>query len=262
MAGRLEGKVAVVTGAASGIGRATARLCAAEGAAVVLADWNVDAGEEAARQIARDGGRSQFRRVDVSREEDTQALVAAAVDHFGGVDILVNNAGIMPGGTVLTQGVEEWDQVMAINLKGMFLCARAAVPVMRQRGASRIGSIVNTASPTGLLGYADLIAYSTSKGGVFALTRALAVELAPAIRVNSVVPGTINTGILHAYLDTVQDRDAVLRAFASQHPMGRVGEPEDVARAILFLASDDAAFVTGSSLVVDGGLSIAKGNPT
>jgi NAD(P)-dependent dehydrogenase (short-subunit alcohol dehydrogenase family) len=238
------------------------RLFAAEGAAVVLADWNDAQGEEAAQEIVRAGGRAIFRRVDVAREHDTQSLVDETVAACGGLDILLNNAGIMPGGSVLTQTGEEWDQVMAINVKGMFLCTRAAVPAMRARGAGHVGSIINMASPTGVLGYPDLVAYSASKGGVFALTRALAVELAPAIRVNSLVPGTTNTGILQGYLDSVHDREAVLRAFAAQHPMGRVGEPEDVARAALFLASDDAAFVTGSSLFVDGGLSIAKGNPT
>jgi len=262
MAGRLRDKVAIVTGAASGIGRACARLFAAEGAAVVLADWDAAGGDEAAAEIVAAGGRARFQHVDVSSEDDASTLVGAAQSSFGSVDILVNNAGIMPDGSLLTQTVEEWDRVMAVNLKGMFLCARAAVPAMRERGEGHSGGIVNTASPTGLLGYPDLVAYSTSKGGVLAFTRALAVELAPAIRVNAVVPGTVNTGILQKYLETVDDRDAVLRAFAAQHPMGRVGEPEDVARAALFLASDDAAFITGSSLVVDGGLSIAKGNPT
>jgi len=261
MGERLAGKVALVTGAASGIGRAAATLFAREGAAVVLADQDARRGQQAAAIIAQEGRRAVFQRADVSREEDTVAVVARAMELFGGLDILFNNAGVMPGGTVLTQSVEEWDRVMAVNLRGMFLCCRAAVPAMRARGTGHIGSIVNTASPTGLLGYPDLIAYSTSKGGVSALTRALAVELAPAIRVNAVVPGTINTGILQGYLDTVADRDAVLRAFAAQHPMGRIGEPEDVARAALFLASDDAAFVTGAALVVDGGLTIAKGNP-
>lgn len=262
MAGRLEQKVAIVTGAASGIGRATACLFAAEGAAVALADWTSAQGEEAAREIVHRGGRAIFRRVDVAQEWDTQSLVEETVAAFGGLDILVNNAGIMPAGSVLTQTVAEWDRVMAINLKGMFLCTRVAVPAMRARGAGHVGSIINMASPTGVLGYPDIVAYSASKGGIFALTRALAVELAPTIRVNSLVPGTTDTGILQGYLDTVQDRETVLRAFAAQHPMGRVGEPEDVARAALFLASDDATFVTGSSLFVDGGLSIAKGNPT
>lgn len=262
MAGRLDQKVAIVTGAASGIGRAAARLFASEGAAVMLVDRDAERGEEAARQIADAGGRALFRRADVAEEGDTRALVEQVVAAFGGLDILFNNAGIMPGGTLLTQTVAEWDRVMAVNLRGMFLCARAAVPAMRAREGGHSGSIINTASPTGLLGYADLVAYSTSKGGVLAFTRALAVEVAPAIRVNAVVPGTVNTGILQSYLDTVDDRDAILRAFAAQHPLGRVGEPEDVARAALFLASDDASFVTGSALVVDGGLTIAKGNPT
>ena len=262
MAGRLRDKVAIVTGAASGIGRATAHMFAAEGAAVILADWDAAGGDDVTKGIVAAGGQAYFRWVDVASEEDTRALVDAAMALCGGLDVLVNNAGIMPGGSLLTQSVAEWTRVMDVNLTGMFLCARAAVPAMRARGAGRLGSIINMASPTGVLGYPDLVAYSTSKGGVLALTRALAVELAPAIRANAVVPGTVNTGILQSYLDTVDDRDAVLRAFAAQHPMGRVGEPEDVARAALFLASDDASFVTGSALVVDGGLTIAKGTPT
>jgi NAD(P)-dependent dehydrogenase (short-subunit alcohol dehydrogenase family) len=253
---RLAGKVAIVTGAASGIGAAAARAFAAEGAAVMGVDVDGERGSAVAEDIVRAGGRAAFRRCDVSADADVAETVAEAVARFGDIDVLFNNAGVMPGGSLLEHTLEEWERTMAINLRGVFLCSRHAVAAM---GGS--GSIVNTASPTALLGYPGLVAYSASKGGVLALTRALAVELAPAIRVNALVPGTTRTGILEGYLDTVADRERVLAAFDRQHPLGRIATPEDVAAAALYLASDDSAFVTGATLTVDGGLTIVKGNP-
>jgi NAD(P)-dependent dehydrogenase (short-subunit alcohol dehydrogenase family) len=250
---RLAGKVAIVTGAASGIGAAAVRAFAAEGAAVMAVDVDAERGAGVASEVDR----AAFRRCDVSADEEVAAAVAETVERFGRPDVLFNNAGVMPGGTLLDQSLADWERVMAINLRGVFLCSRHVVRALR----GGPGSIVNTASPTGLLGYPGLVAYSASKGGVLALTRALAVELAPAIRVNAVVPGTTRTGILDAYLDTVEDRDAVMAQFECQHPLGRIASPEDVAAAAVYLASDDAAFVTGSTLTVDGGLTIAKGNP-
>ncbi len=262
--GRVGGKVAIVTGAASGIGRATANILAREGAAVVLADVADEDGERVADQIRGMGGVALFHRTDVSAPTEIRALVERAVGAFGRLDIVFNNAAIMPLGTILTTSMEEWDRVMTVNLRSVFLLSQAAARAMLNGALQEncVGSIINTASPTALLGYPNQLAYATTKGGIAAMTRGVAVELAPRIRVNSVVPGTIDTGILRGYLATVDDEAAVMRAFASQHPVGRVGQPEDVAMAVLYLASDEAAFITGSALVVDGGLTIAKGNPT
>jgi NAD(P)-dependent dehydrogenase (short-subunit alcohol dehydrogenase family) len=250
---RLAGKVAIVTGAASGIGAAAVRAFAAEGAAVMALDVDAERGPAVAAEVEG----AAFRRCDVSVDEDVAGMVAETAERFGRPDLLFNNAGVMPGGTLLDQSLADWERVMAVNLRGVFLCSRHVVAAMR----GGPGSIVNTASPTALLGYPGLVAYSASKGGVLALTRALAVELAPAIRVNAVVPGTTRTGILEGYLDTVADRDAALAEFERQHPLGRIAAPEDVAAAAVYLASDDSAFVTGSTLTVDGGLTIVKGNP-
>jgi NAD(P)-dependent dehydrogenase (short-subunit alcohol dehydrogenase family) len=254
---RLAGKVAIVTGAASGIGAAAARAFAAQGAAVMGVDVDAEQGMAVAAELADAGRRAAFRRCDVSVDREVAEAVEETVERFGRPDVLFNNAGVMPAGTLLDQTLEDWERVMAINLRGVFLCSRHVAAAMR----GGPGSIVNTASPTGLLGYPGLLAYSASKGGVLALTRAMAVELAPAIRVNAVVPGTTRTGILERYLDTVADRGAVLAAFDREHPMGRIASPEDVAAAALYLACDESAFVTGSTLTVDGGLTIAKGNP-
>jgi NAD(P)-dependent dehydrogenase (short-subunit alcohol dehydrogenase family) len=227
---------------------------------VMGVDLDAERGTAVAAEIGRAGGRAAFRRCDVSVDREVSETVAEVVERFGRPDVLLNNAGVMPAGTLLDQTLDDWDRVMAINLRGVFLCSRHVATAMRA-GPGGAGSIINTASPTGLLGYPGLVAYSASKGGVLALTRAMAVELAPAIRVNAIVPGTTRTGILEGYLDTVADREAVLAAFVRQHPLGRIASPEDVAAAALYLAGDDSAFVTGATLTVDGGLTIAKGNP-
>jgi NAD(P)-dependent dehydrogenase (short-subunit alcohol dehydrogenase family) len=262
--GRVAGKSAILTGAASGIGLATAKLLAREGAAVMIADINAEAGERAASEISGAGGRALFRRADVSDARDAGDLVSATTRAFGRLDIVFNNAAIMPLGTVLSTTVEEWDRVMAVNLRSVFLVSQSAARVMLAGALPEdsVGSIVNAASPTGLLGYPNQLAYGASKGAIAAMTRIMAVELAPRIRVNSVVPGTTDSGLLHAYMETVADKDRVLRSFAAQHLPGRIGTPEDVANAVLYLASDEAAFVTGSALMVDGGVTISKGNPT
>jgi NAD(P)-dependent dehydrogenase (short-subunit alcohol dehydrogenase family) len=261
--GRVTGKSALVTGGASGIGLATARILAREGAAVIIADLNAAAGERVAAEMASSGGRVMFQHTDVADPAAVQELVARTVGEFGRLDIVFNNAAIMPLGTILTTSVEIWDRVLAVNLRSVFLVSQAAARAMLDGAlpAGAVGSIVNSSSPTGLLGYPNQLAYGASKGAISAMTRIMAVELAPRIRVNSVVPGTTDSGLLHGYLETVADKERVMKEFVSQHLPGRIGTPEDVAMAVLYLASDDAAFVTGSALMVDGGVTISKGNP-
>jgi 2-keto-3-deoxy-L-fuconate dehydrogenase len=261
--GRVSGKCAIVTGGASGIGLAAARLLAREGAAVTIADVNVAAGERAAAEIVEAGGQALFQATDVAEERAVEALVSRALLTFGRLDIVFNNAAIMPLGTVLTTTPETWDRVIGVNLRSVFLVSRAAAHAMLGGAlpAGSVGSIVNTASPTGILAYPNQLAYSASKGAILAVTRTMAAELAPRIRVNSVVPGTTDSGLLQSYLDTVNDRERTLREFSAQHLPGRIGTPEEVAFAVLYLASDESTFVTGSALMVDGGVSIAKGNP-
>jgi NAD(P)-dependent dehydrogenase (short-subunit alcohol dehydrogenase family) len=262
--GRVSGKCAIVTGGASGIGLAAARLLAREGASVAIADVNAAAGERAAAEIVETGGKALFQFADVSEPDAVETLVSRAVHVYGRLDIVFNNAAIMPLGTVLTTTLATWDRVMSVNLRSVFLVSQAAARAMLDGAlpTDAVGSIVNTASPTGLLAYPNQLAYSASKGAILAVTRTMAGELAPRIRVNSVVPGTTDSGLLQAYLGTVDDKDRALREFSAQHLPGRIGTPEDVAFAVLFLASDEAAFVTGSALMVDGGVTILKGNPS
>jgi NAD(P)-dependent dehydrogenase (short-subunit alcohol dehydrogenase family) len=233
------------------------------GAEVTIADVNVPAGDRAAVEIEAAGGRALFQPTDVSNPAAVEQLISRTVREYGRLDIVFNNAAIMPLGTVLTTTPDVWDRVMSVNLRSVFLVSRAAARAMVDGAlpAGAVGSIVNAASPTGFLGYPNQLAYGASKGAISAMTRTMAVELAPRIRVNSVVPGTTDGGLLHAYMETVDDKERVLRDFASQHLPGRIGKPEDVAFAVLYLASDEAAFVTGSALMVDGGVTIMKGNP-
>jgi NAD(P)-dependent dehydrogenase (short-subunit alcohol dehydrogenase family) len=256
--GRLEGKVAVITGAGSGIGRVAASLFAAEGASVVVADVVPDQAESAVAAIVAGGGSATAVTVDVSDEAEVDAMVRTAMDTYGGLHVLFNNAGIFPGddGGVLDTPPETWQRVMEVNLKGVWLGCRAGVPAMLESGG---GSIVNVASFVALVGAATAqIAYTASKGGVLAMTREMAVEYArQGIRANSICPGPIETPLLAELL-----ADPVRRQRRLVHiPIGRFGRPEEIAKAALFLASDDASFVTGSALVVDGGITAAYVTP-
>ncbi len=245
------GKTAVVTGGAQGIGRAVAAAFARAGAAVVIADTDQAAGEDAAAELAEHGGQALFCLCDVSDEEAVRGMVAATERRFTGVDVLVNNAGV-GGGGILTGDLPAWDRVLAINLRGAYVCARAVAPSMARRGG---GAIVNIASTRALMSEPDGEPYAASKGGMLALTHALAVSLSrDAIRVNAICPGWIDTS---GWRPRGDREPAILRPEDHlQHPAGRVGRPEDIAQACLYLAGPDAGFVSGQRLVVDGGMTV------
>jgi NAD(P)-dependent dehydrogenase (short-subunit alcohol dehydrogenase family) len=246
----LNGKVAIITGGASGMGRAASILFARHGANVVLADLNAQSGEEVAKLASESGNKALFHRTDVSVEADVAALVARATKAFGRVDIMFNNAGI--GGAVgPLEGisVEDWDRTQAVCLRGVFLGMKYAVAPMRAAGG---GSIISTASIAGIDGYPNLHAYSAAKAGVVNLTRSAALEFAcDRIRVNCIAPGGISTPILYGFAGN--NKAAVEAMLAQGQPYPRAGQPEDIANAALFLASDASQFITGHTLVVDGG---------
>jgi NAD(P)-dependent dehydrogenase (short-subunit alcohol dehydrogenase family) len=253
---RFVNKIALVTGAASGIGRATAKLFASEGAAVGIVDWNATAGEEACREIELTGGRAQFFPADVRQSKDVQAAVEGTATIYGGLDILSCNAAIQIFRRFDELSEEEWDRQQAVNLKGMFLCCKYVVPHMRRRGG---GAIMLTASPHALVTYPTCAGYAASKGGVMAFVRGLALDCAPDnIRVNCVLPGATDTPLLREYIEGTPDPEATRRGIIERIALGRLARPEEIARATLFLASDDAAFITGTYILADGG-QLARG---
>ena len=247
---RLDGKVAIISGGARGMGASEAKLFAREGASVVIGDVLEDEGRQTEAEINETGGRALFVRLDVTSQADWDAAVATAVQRFGGLDILVNNAGILVTSSIEDMTVEMWDQVMDVNAKGVFLGTKAAITQMKQTGG---GSIVNISSISGLIGQDNVNAgYNASKGAVRIFTKAAAVQYAADnIRVNSIHPGPIATPMTAAGR---ADPDRVRRT-EERTPLGRYGEPEEVAYGVLFLASDESSYVTGSELVIDGGYS-------
>ncbi|MDQ2845682.1 MAG: SDR family oxidoreductase [Actinomycetota bacterium] len=248
---RLENKRAIVTGGAGGIGRATCLAFAAEGATVAIVDVQPGAAEIVAEEIRAAGGTAIALTADVSNESDIERVVADTVAAFGGIDVVFNNAGIIRRTTSVETTAEEWDRVFGVNVKGIFLMCKHVVPIMAANGG---GSIVNTGSGWGLKGGGQAISYCASKGAVVNMTRALAIDHGPqGIRVNSVNPGDVNTGMLRDEARQLGQETSSFLAESADRPLQRMGEPGEIASAVVWLASNDSSYVTGSAVVVDGG---------
>lgn len=250
--GRVAGRVAVVTGAASGIGRATALLLAEEGASLVCVDITQDAVEATAEEIVAGGGRAIAVRADVSTQVDTEAMIAAAIDAYGRVDVLHNNAGIAGVyGRVHEFPVEAWDRVIAVNLRSVFLGSRAAIPHMLEQDS---GVIINTCSMFGSFASREFPAYHAAKGGILTLTKQMALDYGPQIRVNCISPGTIETGALRQAINSFPDPIAREEKYKRSNPVtNRLGDPREIAYGVLFLASEESAFMVGHDLQMSGG---------
>ena len=257
---RLAGKVAIVTGAAAGIGRATAVRFAREGAKVTVTDIDVPGGKETVNLIKKDGGEAIFVEADLRKEEDIKQVVAQTVKKFGKLNVLFNNAGIMWFGTTMDETAVNFDNVIAVNTRSIFLMSKYAIPEMEKAGG---GSIINISSVTAFRTSSSICAYAASKGANSAMTRTMALDCARKnIRVNSVIPGTIDTPIVHRYLATIENPQKIIDALAANHALKRIGKPEEVANVALFLASDEASFVTGAGYAVDGGFLISGEIPS
>ena len=248
---QLSGKTAIITGSASGIGRATALLFAREGASVVLTDINESAGNAVVKEITQAGGRAIFEPADVTRAADCKRVTERAIRDFGAIHILFNNAGIIRRASIVELSEADWDRVMAVNVKSIFLMSRRVIPIMAAAGG---GCIINTASGWGLAGGPKAAVYCASKGAVVLLTKAMAIDHGPQhIRVNCICPGDTDTAMLRNEAQQLGEPNEKFLAEGAKRPLGRVGKPEEIAQAALYLASDASSFVTGTALVVDGG---------
>lgn len=250
----LNEKVVIVTGAGSGIGQATAKLLASDGARLLIAEINPAGGAATEADICSVGGTARFIQTDVADESSVQGMVEQAVGAFGWIYGLVNNAGIESNVELSAMAATDWDRILSVNLRSQFLCSRAVIPHMRRQGC---GSIANIASVHANFGFEGCSAYDASKGGIVALTRTLALENGPYhIRANSICPGYIDTPLWDHWLATQPDPARIERETSQWHPLRRRGKPMDIARAVRFLLSDEAEWITGASLVVDGGMSV------
>jgi len=249
--GLLRGKAALITGAASGIGRATALLFAREGAAVTIADIDEEGGNTVAREIIDKGGHALFEMADVTSAADCERILKRVSREFGAIHVLFNNAGIIRRASIVELSEEDWDRVMAVNVKSIFVLSRQVIPLMANAGG---GSIINMASGWGLAGGPRAAVYCASKGAVVLLTKAMAIDHGPQnIRVNCICPGDTDTNMLRNEAQQLGESSDNFLAEAARRPLGRVGKPEEIAQAALYLASDASSFVTGTALVVDGG---------
>lgn len=259
MTGRLQDKIAIVTGAGNGIGRGIALRFAEEGSIVGVLDLNPDGVHETVNLINANGGQATPLVCDLRQPAQVDSIIASFISTYGKIDIIMNNAAIMPSGVLHETSLDDWDVTFAVNVRGAYLVNRAVIPTMLENGG---GSIIHMASVTGILGLPGITAYSATKGALISLSRAMSTDYAKfGIRVNSISPGTIDSPMLHNFLNEQANPEPLRQQFDAMHPIGRVGKIDEVASVCVFLASDDASFVSGANYTVDGGLSVKGEQP-